>query len=258
VAFAHELAESLQDRAARVPEEISNGQSLEEVLGSHLLTVESTADTVLLTSILLLDHDGRRLWHAAAPSLPQSYCMAINGSEIGPTAGSCGTAAFKDQAIYVTDIATDPLWSDYRHLALPHGLRACWSTPIHDDHGLLLGTFAIYHLTPRSPTQAEVDAIGMITRHVAGAICSYREVQDLARPAPDSVVPRGSTGPDDDIARTELVRTLISLEEDLGKIATAIEQTIEAFPNADLDGLIRARRAAARGQILARMIRERD
>ncbi len=168
--FAVQLHDSLRDRHCQVASEFAAGESLETVLGRHLLAVEAAADTQLLTSILLLDDTGTRILHGAAPSLPKIYCEAIHGAEIGPNAGSCGTAAFTGHAIYVTDIATDPLWDDYRHLALPHGLRACWSTPILDAAGRVIGTFAVYHLTPRSPTPDEVESIRLITDHVAQAI----------------------------------------------------------------------------------------
>ena len=90
--------------------------------------------------------------------------------EIGPRQGSCGTAAFFGRPVYVTDIDTDPLWADYRELALAHGLRACWSTPIFNDQAAVIGTFAIYHLAQRAPTPDEVKAIETITDHVARAI----------------------------------------------------------------------------------------
>ncbi len=168
--FALGLQESLRDRHCQVALEFAAGDSLETVLGRHLLAVEASAETELLTSILLLDGTGTRILHGAAPSLPKSYCDAIHGAEIGPEAGSCGTAAFTGHPIYVADIATNVLWDDYRHLALPHGLRACWSTPIRDPDGRVLGTFAVYHLTPRSPTPIEVKSIRMITDHVAEVI----------------------------------------------------------------------------------------
>ena len=189
MAFAMELRDSLRDRTSRVPVEFAGGESLETVLSKHLLAVESMSDSILLTSILLLDSDKKRLRHAAAPSLPPSYCEAIDGAEIGPAAGSCGTAAYNGHAIYVTDIATDSLWEDYRDLALPHGLRACWSTPIRDGDGGILGTFAVYHLTPRGPTKEEVAAIGMITQHVAQAIqWSGGQQNPEADPQEDNVI----------------------------------------------------------------------
>src|SRR4030095_13694974 len=130
--FARGLRQSLEIRCRQVPSELTSGESLEQVLDRHLLAVEQMGHGDLLTSILLLSPDGTRLSHGAAPNLPRTYREAIDGSEIGPRAGSCGTAAFLGKPVYVTDIATDPLWADYRHHALPHGLRSCWSTPIRD------------------------------------------------------------------------------------------------------------------------------
>jgi signal transduction histidine kinase len=110
-------------------------------------------------SILLLDSDGRTLRHGAAPNLPEHYCRAIDGLRIGPHVGSCGTAAFHDRTTIVADIATDPLWADFRDLALPAGLRACWSTPIHGSAGEVLGTFAMYYDEPRAPAPRDLQLI---------------------------------------------------------------------------------------------------
>jgi PAS domain S-box-containing protein len=105
-------------------------------------------------SVLLLE--GTTLHHGAAPHLPTLYCRAIDGASIGPVAGSCGTAAYRGERVIVRDIATDPLWADYKHLAEPHGLAACWSTPIVDRDGRVLGTFAMYYDEPREPSPAEL------------------------------------------------------------------------------------------------------
>src|SRR6476469_4566448 len=154
--FAPGLRNSLRARAQSAPSELANGEGLERVLSRHLLAVEEMADSGLLTSVLLLDSDGKRLWHGAAPNLPPSYCSAIDGSEIGPSAGSCGTAAYLGRPVYVSDIATDPLWADYRHFALPHGFQSCWSTPIREPSGSVIGTFATYHRTVGGPTPEEI------------------------------------------------------------------------------------------------------
>ena len=106
-------------------------------------------------SVLLLDEDGITLHHGAAPRLPRSYCEAIDGASIGPAAGSCGTAAYRRERVIVRDIATDPLWADYRDLADTYGLAACWSTPIM-DRDRVLGTFAMYYTEPRAPTEADI------------------------------------------------------------------------------------------------------
>ena len=183
MAFALGLQDSLRLRRSLAPSEFAIGDSLECVLTKHLLAVEQMADRELVTSILLLDRDAGKLWHAAGPSLPGEYRKAIDGSDIGPSAGSCGTAAFLGRPVYVTDIETDPLWADYRHLALPLGLQSCWSTPIRDTDDAILGTFAIYHRAAGSPTPDEIEAIAMITDSVADAILCARNRQDLGEPA---------------------------------------------------------------------------
>ena len=179
--FAAELRQSLRTRHSHATDELAGGDDLQQVLTRHLLAIEAMAQGELITSILLLSGDGNHLFHGAAPRLPPSYCDVIDGSPIGPNAGSCGTAAYRRHPVYVTDIATDPLWADYRHIALPHGLRSCWSTPIEDPAGNLVGTFAIYRRTPGAPTSDEIAAIDMITEHVAKAIMMARGVQDLRR-----------------------------------------------------------------------------
>ena len=218
--FAAGLRDSLQLRGSKLSTEFTRGDSLERMLDRDLLAVEQMADGELITSILLLSPDGKTLSHGSAPNLPQSYREAIDGVEIGPCAGSCGTAAYFGQPVYVTDIAGDSLWDDYRHLALPHGLRSCWSTPIRDTAGITIGTFAIYRRTPGCPTKDEIDAIDMITEHVAQAIMWARDAGSKRAPSHlrlvcdnDSVPDRPSTRP------SGLLRDLAKLES----IATDLE-----------------------------------
>jgi GAF domain-containing protein len=174
MSFVAGLGHALDLRQRDVTAELKRGDSLEDVLNKHLRVVEEMSDSEILTSILLLSADGKHLTHGAAPSLPQAYREAIDGSEIGPSAGSCGTAAYLGRPVYVTDIATDPLWAAYRELALPHGLRSCWSTPIRQAGGEVIGTFAIYHRSVRGPARDELNAIEIITDNVAEAIAWAR------------------------------------------------------------------------------------
>lgn len=185
MAFAVQLKESLRHRESQAQSELQAGDGLESILGRYLLAVEAEADDFILTSILLVEGDHLR--HGAAPSLPADYSQAIDGLKYGPSAGSCGTAAHFGRPIYVTDIANDAFWEDYKHLALQHGLRACWSTPIFDDDRNILGTFAIYHLTTRGPSDEEIEAIQDITEHVARAIAWSKSARDLLRERDDPV-----------------------------------------------------------------------
>ena len=186
MAFARKLGGLLQLRERLMPDEFAKGEPLESVLDRYLMVVESTAEPDTITSILLVD--GNVMRDGASPKLPRAYRAAIDGLPMGPAAGSCGTAAFRGQPVYVSDIANDPLWEQYRDLAEQHGLRACWSTPIRNSEGKLIGTFAVYHQRPRSPTKEELESIATITDHVARAIMFYRgsdyeqESGDAAQP----------------------------------------------------------------------------
>src|SRR5262249_21034771 len=155
-------AEAVPAGEKRLLEMIATGHALVVILDGLCRLVEELAPGTL-SSILLLDPDGARLSHGAAPSLAPSYVDAINGSPIGPAAGSCGTAAYRNAPVIVADIAEDPLWAEYRHLALPHGLRACWSTPIRASDGRVLATFAIYSRQPARPTPHQQSLVEQIT-----------------------------------------------------------------------------------------------
>ncbi len=120
-------------------------------------------------SILLLDPARGALDHGAAPSLPAAYTAAIDGIHIGPDAGSCGTAAYTGRRIVAEDIRTDSRWEAFRDLALPHGLRSCWSTPIRGRTGVL-GTFAVYHYAPHRPGEREQRLVDRFTHLASVAI----------------------------------------------------------------------------------------
>jgi GAF domain-containing protein len=66
--------------------------------------------------------------------------------------------------VFVADIENDPLWVDFKAVALPHGLRACWSTPILTAGGRVLGTFAMYHKEPREPTVRDLALVDLVTQ----------------------------------------------------------------------------------------------
>ena len=179
MAFDSQLSRSLDKLDERLESDGRAGDGLQAVLEKYLLEIEAAADGQIRTSILLLDGEGKFLLHGAAPSLPKTYCDAIDGLEIGPSAGSCGTAAYMGHSIFVTDVATDPLWADFRELALPHQLRSCWSTPIRSDDDQVIGTFAIYHSTARAPTEEEILAVKATSGQVARAIARWSNCEAI-------------------------------------------------------------------------------
>jgi signal transduction histidine kinase/FixJ family two-component response regulator len=169
-------AEALLAGEKRILEMIAKGDSLPAIFDALCQLVEAQLPDVI-SSVLLLEGD--RLRHGGAPSLPKSYNGAIDGLVIGPSEGSCGTAAYRGEPVIVSDIATDPLWAKYRDLALSHSLRACWSTPIISSENKVLGTFAIYYREPRSPTSEDLGLIELATHLVRIAVERDRAEQAL-------------------------------------------------------------------------------
>jgi PAS domain S-box-containing protein len=163
----------------QILERMLEGSPLAATLGEICLAIERLSADRVRASILLLDADERRLRRGAAPSLPEEYSRALEGREIGPTAGSCGTAAFTRRQVVTSEIATDPLWEGYRDLALPHGLRACWSTPLLGGNGAVLGTFALYYGSPRLPSPQDERIVDVLTRLAVLAIERARSDERL-------------------------------------------------------------------------------
>ncbi len=157
---------------------IATGAPLARVLDGICRLIESMRDG-LLASVLLVESGHFR--HGAAPSLPQSYVEALDNIAIGPTVGSCGAAAFRKEPVVVADIATDPLWAPYRDLALPHGLRACWSSPVLDSTGEVMATFALYHHVPGLPGAEEMELVARATHLIRIAVERDRATVDLQR-----------------------------------------------------------------------------
>ncbi len=95
----------------------------------------------------------------ASPSLPESYVSAIQGMPIGNNRGSCGTAAYLNKLVIVSDIEHDERWVDFKNLASGYGLRACWSQPIVNSKGAVVATFAMYYATVKTPNEMELSII---------------------------------------------------------------------------------------------------
>ena len=140
-----------------VLEAVARGEPLAAIADLLCRRVEALAPD---THCTLLAIDAQGLIHPlAAPSLPGTFSDAVRGHSIGPRAGACGTAAWRKQPVLVTDIDTDPLWDGYRAPAQQLGLRACWSSPIRDRDGVVVGTFAFYYRCRRGPTVMERDIV---------------------------------------------------------------------------------------------------
>jgi formate hydrogenlyase transcriptional activator len=156
------------------------GAPLNEVLTTIIRLIEAHS-TGMRCSISLLDEDGLHLHYGAAPNLPEAYRAATEGVRIGPNVGSCGTAAYLRQPVFVSDIASDPRWVKFRDFALQSGLRAAWSTPIMSHDGTVLGTFGMYYSEVRQPGPSEIQLIDNAGRIAGIAIERDRSQTALTR-----------------------------------------------------------------------------
>jgi signal transduction histidine kinase/CHASE1-domain containing sensor protein/DNA-binding response OmpR family regulator len=181
-ALADKLTASLQGNQ-QVLTQIVEGKPIEDILTDICRFIEE-GNPKTLCSILLLDDQKRHLLFGAGPSLPEFYNQAVHGMAIGHGAGSCGTAAFTGKRVVVKDTFTHPFWAEFRSLVKKASLRSCWSEPIISASGDILGTFAVYHRSPRSPGPEDIELIQTAARLVNVAIeKSQAEKNRIARKA---------------------------------------------------------------------------
>lgn len=165
----HEDTPQFAAEQQRIEDMIAADAPLRDILSELVLIIEAQSPE-MIGSILLLSDDGNHVRHAVAPSLPENYIKVIDGSPIGPKHGSCGTAMFRGKPVIVTDIATDPLWDEYRNFAWAINVAACWSTPILSSKGKVLGSFAMYYREPRGPKPEEQRLTDVATKLASRAI----------------------------------------------------------------------------------------
>ena len=213
LARTRQRAERVRAGEREALELLASGARLEDVLTVIVKLIEELTPGST-ASILLLD--GTKLRHGAAPNLPPEYNRAIDGAQIGPRTGSCGTAAYRGEPVFVSSIETDALWIGYRHLVEPYGLRACWSYPILNAESRVLGTFAVYF---RESIDADALPRDLVARaaHVAGIAIERRQLDDQLRMLPERL----------EAAREE-ERTNIAREihDELGQALTALKLDI--------------------------------
>src|SRR2546426_2980567 len=171
-------AEALLAAENQILEMSATGRPLAVILDGLCRLVDKVCDKSLAL-FLLIDPNSRSLRRGAGPRFPEAFMAAVDGVEIGPSVGSCGTAAYRKEQVIVSDIATDPLWANYRELALANGLRSGWSTPILSSEGSVLGVFGIYGQEPRSPTPQHHHTIKQITHLASVAIERKQAAESL-------------------------------------------------------------------------------
>ncbi|MFY0609886.1 MAG: PAS domain-containing protein [Hyphomicrobiaceae bacterium] len=159
-------AQVFDEKYAGILEMIATGQPASTIYDAIALMYEARHPGLRCS---MLELHGNVLLHGGAPSLPQEYCEAVNGLVNGPDIGSCGTATYTGKRVLVENIETDHKWADIKHVALPHGMRCCWSEPIKNSSGKVLGAFGMYYNYPTLPNDAELADLQSASR-LAGII----------------------------------------------------------------------------------------
>jgi PAS domain S-box-containing protein len=213
----HQLARAqrLEVGERRALEMLASGVALRDILDLIAHTIEEL-DAGSLVQIVIVDETGTRVRAFAGPSVPEAYARAIDGVPIGPARGSCGTAIYRRERVIVTDIANDPLWAEYRQVALEYGLRACWSSPLVGSDNRVLGSFAVYYKEPRGPTTQALDLVSRAS-HIAGIAIERRQLDERMR----AMTERIEAIREDE--RTQIAR---EVHDELGQALTALKMDI--------------------------------
>jgi PAS domain S-box-containing protein len=164
-------AEALLAGEKRLLEMVASGHPLDLVLDALCRVVEHNGDGCFC-SVVLVDSGGTRLVPAAGPSLPASYGESLRGWPAQVDVGPCAMAVSLREQVITADTALETRWParNWCSLAIAHGLRACWSTPIFSRARRVLGTFAIYYREPRTPTALDQNLIEQFTHLASIAI----------------------------------------------------------------------------------------
>jgi GAF domain-containing protein len=180
-----ELSNSFQvtEFEKRLLELVARGASLNQLLDHVTLAIEAMAPRVFLHGHAAGWGERRFLVSASGPSLSAEYLQALNGLEIGPDVGACGSAAFRNQTVIVEDVATDYRFALAKDLVLSFGLRSWWSVPIRNFNGAVQGTFAMYHRKPSKPRQTELWLVEAGSRLAGNVIERLRAEQSLRQAA---------------------------------------------------------------------------
>jgi diguanylate cyclase (GGDEF)-like protein/PAS domain S-box-containing protein len=170
-------ADVFNDKNAEVLEMIAVGRPASDIYYAIALMYEARH---LGMRCSMLELHGNKLMHGGAPSLPKEYCKAIHGLEYGPCVGSCGTSTYTGKRVLVEDIETDSKWEKIKHVALPHGMRSCWSQPIKNSSGDVLGAFGMYYDHPALPNEEESNDLTSAAR-LAGIVMERDQAQNRIR-----------------------------------------------------------------------------
>jgi PAS domain S-box-containing protein len=216
-------AENALANEKSVLEKIASGAPLATVLDVLVRGVEAQSCDGMMCTALIFDEGAQCLRHGAAPSLPVEYNKVVDGLRIGPRMGSCGSAAYKRERVFATNVTTDPHWADHLQLASTFGIGACCSTPVFSSDGMLLGTVAMYYHQAHEPSEHDRELIRMAT-HLAGIVIERARAIEQLRVAKVAAEHRAQQ-------ITQAYETLRTTQEALNaELAGAVDYVMSLLP----------------------------
>ncbi|MEY2342161.1 EAL domain-containing protein [Acidithiobacillus sp. IBUN Pt1247-S3] len=139
---------------AVAPEATESARSLVESLS---LVAERIVPGALATVMLLGPENELRFY--AGPSLPEEVRKQFDGLRVVDGNGSCASAVLYGQTVLVRNATEDDRWRRLHDLAKALQIRACWSAPIRDPFGQVVGTFALTSFREAAPSDEQVQLL---------------------------------------------------------------------------------------------------
>ena len=170
------LGEALGEARRAVLVQLGQGADLESGLQALVSAIESVK-TEMRISVMLLDESGKKVKFVASNRLPVEFTDSLQGAEIGPDIGTCGTAAYTGERVISEDILTDPKWKNFGEQARMSGMRACWSQPVRDVSGTVVGAFAVYYPAACRPTEDDLEFMAEAAE-LAGIMIDRKKIED--------------------------------------------------------------------------------
>jgi PAS domain S-box-containing protein len=165
------------------------GATIDSLLASLLQAACRLTGDATMASIYITDPARGELALAASIGMDEQLAAALARVPVGEQEGACGRTAHLRQVVIVPDMLDEPRMRPWLPLAQAHGIRACWSYPLHSPGEGVTGTLAFYHRTPGSPDPAQDQDIAyfsdlaalIVQRHLRERDGEQRELEAQRR-----------------------------------------------------------------------------
>ena len=157
---------------------LAGGAGIDETLSALTHSVATLTDAASC-AISIVDSEGDRFRSVYGKDLPDQYRESVAGLDIDLGASPCAAAIRLGEPVVAEDLETDKIYRWFRNLALPLGIRACWSQPIRNAEGVAIGTIAALHGDPKAPDDHDLYVLETLCTPALIAIEHFRRAEAL-------------------------------------------------------------------------------